>query len=410
MRDHDDAPIVWRYDKGTVESGGDLLSGVSLPAAVIREPALRHNLLWMQRFADAHGAHLAPHGKTTMAPALFRRQLEAGAWGITLATAPQCRAAFAHGVQRLLMANQLVGMANMAIVAELIAAGADYYCLVDSIENVRQLGAFFAARDLRLQVLIELGVEGGRCGCRDQLQLEALVEAIAGEPALALVGIEGYEGVIAGDDEVASVRAYGERLVETVRALRASGVLSCEAPIVTASGSKWFDLIAEAFDNAELREHYTPVLRPGCYVVHDHKLYAGAMADVKARHPQLQGELQSALEVYAHVQSLPEPGLAIVALGKRDIGHEPDLPLPLRLYPLFSRPEAATLPLDVSNWHARHIMDQHLFLEIPQQAALAVGDVIAFGTSHPCLTFDKWRQLLLMDDSLKVIEVMPTFF
>ncbi|WP_346300876.1 alanine racemase [Halomonas sp. BM-2019] len=313
------------------------------------------------------------------------------------------------------MANQLVGEANMAIVAELIEGGADYYCVVDGAENVRQLGRFFAARGLELQVLIELGVSGGRCGCRDAAQVEALVAAIAEQPALRLVGIEGYEGMIAGGDEVAAVRAYGERLVETVRALQASGVLACEAPIVTASGSKWFDLIAEAFDQAELREHYTPVLRPGCYVVHDHRLYAGAMAEVKARQPRLEGELRPALEVFAHVQSLPEPGLAVVALGKRDIGHEPDLPLPLRLYPLVSQPGAASTPVDVTAWRTTHIMDQHVFLAIPHDAemdsaGIAVGDVIAFGTSHPCLTFDKWRRLLLVDEALRVQESLATCF
>lgn len=397
-------------DKGTMETGPELLAGVSLPAAVIHETALAHNLAWMQRFADDHGARLAPHGKTTMTPAVFRRQLEAGAWGITLATAPQCRTAFAHGVGRLLMANQLVGEANMAIVAGLIEQGAEFYCVVDGVENVAQLGRFFAARGLELQVLIELGVPGGRCGCRDADQVDALVAAIAEQPALRLMGIEGYEGMIAGGDEVAAVRAYGERLVATVRMLHASGVLESEAPIVTASGSKWFDLIAEAFDEAELRESYTPVLRPGCYVVHDHKLYADAMAEVKTRRPHLQDELRPALEVFAHVQSLPEPGLAVIALGKRDIGHEPDLPLPLRLYPLVSQPAAARAPADISAWRTTHIMDQHVFLAIPQDAEIAVGDVIAFGTSHPCLTFDKWCQLLLVDETLMVKESLATCF
>lgn len=397
-------------DKGTPQAGTSLLADVSLPAAAIFEAPLAHNLAWMQRFADAHGAHLAPHGKTTMTPALFTRQLEAGAWGITLATAVQCRAAFAAGVERLLLANQLVGEPNMAIVAELIDAGAEFYCVVDGADNVAALGRYFAARGQRLNVLIELGVPGGRCGCRDADQVEALLAAIAEQPALALVGIEGYEGMITGGNEVAAVRIYGERLVETVKALRASGVLRREAPIVTASGSKWFDLIAEAFDKAELREGYTPVLRPGCYVVHDHRLYAGAMADVKARQPQLEGELKPALEVFAHVQSLPEPGLAIVALGKRDIGHEPDLPLPLRRYALASNPEGGREPVDVSGWQTTHIMDQHTFLKIPEDAPIAVGDVIAFGTSHPCLTFDKWRRVCRVDAALNVIEEMPTCF
>ncbi|WP_148252456.1 amino acid deaminase [Aidingimonas lacisalsi] len=401
-------PAQWEIEKGVpIVQPAHLLHDVPLPAAAIFEAPLAYNLAWMQRFADAHGAKLAPHGKTTMAPALFKRQIEAGAWGITLATAVQSVAAHAHGIARVLMANQLVGRPNMTLVADAIERGLEYYCVVDDVDNVRDLGGYFAERGLTLNVLIELGIDGGRCGCRNVEQVEMLVAAIREEPALALAGIEGYEGMIAGSNEVAAVRAYGERLVETVRTLHASGVLKRETPIVTASGSKWFDLIAEAFDKAELREHYTPVLRPGCYVVHDHKLYAGAMSDVKARHPRLEGELQPALEVFAHVQSLPEPGLAIVALGKRDIGHEPDLPLPLRRYP---RSAERSVSVDVSGWRTTHIMDQHTFLAIPHNADIAVGDVLAFGTSHPCLTFDKWRRMLCVDETLEVTEVMTTHF
>ena len=86
---------------------------VSLPAAVLYADRIEHNLKWMQAFVAEYGVKLAPHGKTTMAPQLFRRQLEAGAWGITLATAHQVRAAYRGGVHRVLIANQLVGKRNM---------------------------------------------------------------------------------------------------------------------------------------------------------------------------------------------------------------------------------------------------------------------------------------------------------
>ena len=400
--------VIPAKQKGTPRSTpAQLLADVPLPAAAILETPLAHNLAWMQRFADDHGAKLAPHGKTTMAPKLFQRQIEAGAWGITLATAVQTAAAHAHGIARVLMVNQLVGRPNMALVADAIEAGLEYYCVVDGADNVRDLGAFFADRNLTLNVLIELGIDGGRCGCRTASQVDALVAAIAAEPALALVGIEGYEGMIGGDDEIAAVRAYGERLVDTVKTLRASGALQREAPIVTASGSKWFDLIAEAFDRAELREHYTPVLRPGCYVVHDHKLYAGAMDAIKARDPALEGELKPALEVFAHVQSLPEPGLAIIALGKRDIGF--DLaPEVLRRY---REGGQASELLSVEGWQVVKQMDQHTFIQLPDSARdVRIGDVLAFGASHPCMTFDKWRQLHLIDDALRVVDTWATRF
>lgn len=391
-------------DKGSPIGGTSLLRDVSLPAAAIFERPLDHNIRWMQAFAERHGAKLAPHGKTTMTPAIFRRQLAAGAWGITLATAVQCATAFAHGVPRLLLANQLIGEPNMALIADLIAAGADIHCVVDSAANVTALDDFFAARGLTLQVMVELGVPGGRCGVRDDEALAALVDRIAQAPALALTGIEGYEGMIGGAHAEADVRAYGERLVATVRLLHESGALTRAAPIVTASGSKWFDLIAEAFDRADLRDHYTPILRPGCYVAHDHRLYRKAMADVKARQPELEGELQPALAVFAQVQSLPEPGMAIVALGKRDISSDPDLPIPLARH----RPGVPATPVD--GWQVYDIMDQHTFVRIPADADIEIGDVLSFGASHPCLTFDKWRRILRVNDALDVLEILPTCF
>nr|WP_290695484.1 amino acid deaminase [Halomonas sp. UBA3074] len=394
-------------NKGGVEISSSLLSGVSLPAAVVHEAALAHNLVWMQRFADAHGAQLAPHGKTTMTPALFQRQLQAGAWGITLATAPQCRAAFAKGVTRLLMANQLVGQANMAIIASLVEQGASFYCVVDSQENVRQLGRFFAERGLTLSVLIEVGVTGGRCGCRTQQQILSLAETIADAPALLLAGLEGYEGVVHGDNPEAGIRAYAQYLVEVAVALEAAGRFAEDKPIVTASGSAWYDVIAEAFDGAPLQGSFTPVLRPGCYVVHDHGLYREAQTAVLNRRPDLHQGLEPALEVFAQVQSLPEPGLAIVALGKRDIGHD-QLPIALRRYREAGTPAQR---LSVAGWEVTHIMDQHTFVRLSDDAHdVKIGDIVAFGASHPCLTFDKWRQLLLVDDALNVKEHMATCF
>jgi D-serine deaminase-like pyridoxal phosphate-dependent protein len=391
-------------EKGQPLVGGSLLENVSLPAAVIFDTALANNIAWMQRFADEHGAKLAPHGKTTMTPALFRRQLDAGAWGITLATAVQCAAAFDHGVTRLLMANQLVGTPNMAIVADLVGRGADYYCLVDSVANVEALGTYFGERGLTLQVLIELGVHGGRCGVRDEAELGTVVNAIAVTPALVLCGVEGYEGLISGEQAIDEIRAYGQRLVDTVHVIANSGAFGNRQPIITAAGSQWFDLIAEAFDETDLRNHCMPVLRPGCYVVHDHHSYRDAMAQVKARHPELEGELAPALTVFAHVQSLPEPGMAVVAMGKRDISCDPDLPIPLQLH----RP--GELPRSLQTCTVRKVMDQHAMLLIPEHIDLRIGDIVSFGASHPCLTFDKWRQVLLVDDALQVLEVMPTWF
>ena len=108
---------------------------------------------------EAYRVKLAPHGKTTMSPALFQRQIDGGAWGITLANAPQVQAAHNHGIRRVLMANQLVGRANMAIIARILRQDPDftYFCIIDSPANAAHLGAYFGEQGLTLPVLIELG-------------------------------------------------------------------------------------------------------------------------------------------------------------------------------------------------------------------------------------------------------------
>jgi D-serine dehydratase len=84
------------------------------PVAVLKESALAHNLRWMADFTRDAGVLIAPHGKTTMAPQLFARQLEAGAWGITFATMQQVSLGVAAGIRRIILANQLIGREDIA--------------------------------------------------------------------------------------------------------------------------------------------------------------------------------------------------------------------------------------------------------------------------------------------------------
>ena len=399
-------------EKGAAQPGAHLLRDVSLPALVLHREALEHNIRWMQAFVSNSGAELAPHGKTSMTPALFRRQLEAGAWGITLATAVQTRAAYAHGVRRVLMANQLVGTPNMALIAELLADGHfDFYCMVDHPDNVADLGAFFASRGVRLKVMIEYGVVGGRCGCRSEQEVLELARAIQAQPALALCGIEGYEGVIHGDQAISGIRAFAASLVRLAVDLQDDGLFAIDQPIITASGSAWYDLIAESFEAQNAQGRFLSVLRPGSYVAHDHGIYKDAQCCVLDRRSDLHEGLRPALEVWAHVQSLPEPGLAVIALGKRDVAYDAGLPLPLRRYRVGGDASAdASAGDDMSACKVTAVMDQHAFLTVAPGVELRVGDIMSFGTSHPCLTFDKWRVGLLVDEHLQVIESLETCF
>ena len=383
---------------------------VSLPAAVLYADRVEHNLKWMQAFVAEYGVKLAPHGKTTMAPQLFRRQLETGAWGITLATAHQVRAAYHGGVSRILMANQLVGRRNMLMVAELLSdPNFEFFCLVDSVEGVEHLGEFFTSVKKPLQVLLELGVPGGRTGVRDEAQRNAVLEAIARYPdVLKLAGVELYEGVLKEEHEV---REFLQSAVALTRALVDEGRFARTPAVLSGAGSAWYDVVAEEFVKASETGKVEVVLRPGCYLTHDVGIYRKAQTDIFARNPvaKKMGEgLLPALQLWAYVQSIPEPDRAIIGLGKRDSAFDAGMPEPARHY----RP-GNEAPRDIAaseGWEIFGLMDQHAYLRNPAGADLKVGDMIAFDISHPCLTFDKWRQVLVVDPAYRVTEVIETFF
>lgn len=391
------------------ELGWNLLhEDLSLPVAVLDSEKIKHNLEWMQQFIDAYGVRLAPHGKTTMAPKLFDLQMSHGAWGITLATAHQTFVAWQHGIRRVLMANQLVGRQNMALIAHMLEDPKfEFFCLVDSADCVHQLGAFFSRRGQRVHVLLEIGVPGGRAGVRNEEQLQAVLEAVsASNGSVVLDGVELYEGIL--DDESA-IRAFLERAAAITARLTAERRFDRKPPILSGAGSAWFDVVAEVFRGAHFPQPVEIVLRPGCYLTHDAGFYREAHARILERNPvarQIIEGLRPALQVWAYVQSVPEETRAIVGMGKRDASFDLGLPMPaVHFRPGETRPKPAP-----SHWKLTKLMDQHAYLEIARDDDVRVGDMIAFDISHPCLTFDRWRTIPMIDGEYRVIDVVQTFF
>lgn len=382
-----------------------LAEEVCLPAALLKKTALENNIAWMQRYADARGVSLAPHGKTTMTPWIFQAQQRAGAWGIGVGSAWQASAAMASGIQRVLMVNQLVGRANMQAVSRLKAhyRAAEFICCIDSLANARALSAFFSERQQTLDVLIEQGVAGGRCGCRSVEDALALAQAAAELPGLRLRGLELYEGVLHGDDPQPQVEAL----------LRQAADLACRMEhlvegefVLTGAGTVWYDVVCNIWLAAKKPARCRIVIRPGCYITHDRGIYDIAQKALVARDPiacDLGGDLTSALELMAMVQSVPEADRAVVNFGKRDCAFDAGLPQPVARYRNGAQ-------LSAEGIESVGIMDQHCMLRLAPGSDVQVGDILVFGTSHPCLTFDKWKTLLLVDEQYNVLEELDTLF
>ncbi|RKT56641.1 D-serine deaminase-like pyridoxal phosphate-dependent protein [Saccharothrix australiensis] len=370
------------------------------PLVVLDAAALEHNLTTMSEWCAAHGVLLAPHGKTTMAPQLFARQLAHGAWGITAANTSQLRVYRAFGVRRVLLANQLVDPAGLAWVAAELAADPsfEFTCWADSVAGVRRMTEALGTPARPVDVLVELGAPGGRTGARDQDTAAEVARAVADSPALRLAGVAGYEGALAHDASPAALSAV-DGYLRDLRAFttRVHDLVEVAEPIVTAGGSAYFDQVA-----AVLTEPWPfpvrPVLRSGAYVTHDDGFYRGISPFGRgAGQP-----FRSALRAWAQVTSRPEPGLALLTLGKRDASFDEGLPEPqvVRGRDGVERPLAATVTA---------LNDQHAFLALPADSTVEVGDWVGLGLSHPCTVFDKW-QLLPVVDGTTVVDLVRTYF
>lgn len=378
------------------------------PFAVLDDAAVEHNVQTMATWCREHRVELAPHGKTTMTPALFHRQLAAGATAITAATPAQVRVMREHGVGAIQMAAQLVQPRAASWVAEQLAGDASFSFTswVDSVAGVDVLETAGAAAGATFDVLLEVGVAGGRTGgrtgCRTAEQRAAVLDAVRQSPHVRLGGVSGYEGTAAGDRETASlttVRAY-------LRQLRAAADEVADevvGPIVlSAGGSMFFDLVAEELVPGWPDGAARVVVRSGCYVTHDHGRYHH---NSPLDRPATTSGLRPALTVWGTVLSRPEPDRAFLDVGRRDISFDQELPMPLRRLPA-----GADAAHELTGASVTALNDQHAYVALPAELPLDVGDRVELGISHPCTTFDKWRRIPLVDGDGVVLDVLDTYF
>ena len=416
-------PELWGRTPAEIPELRVPLSRVPTPLLTLSAPAVRHNVTTLARWCVERGLDLAPHGKTTMAPRLWADQLSAGAWAITLANLPQLAVARAYGVSRVLIANAIISPLSLRWIADQLAAdrGSQVITWAHDLRTVTLMEEALAAHAPSLggayrpvDVLVEVGGRGGRTGARDIPAAIEIARAVAAAPHLRLAGVGGYEAAIAADSDatsLAAVRAFLESLREVHRLIVAAGWYPTDiVPIVTAGGSAYFDDVAEVL-GALLADGTRLVLRSGAYLTHDdgHYRHLSPLGE----HPRTSGAgLVSALHGWVRVSSQPEPGLALVDGGKRDLPYDLGLPEVQLRRP--RDPEASPEPL--SGLTVTALNDQHGFVRWDPQlpAPIMIGDELRLGVSHPCTAFDKWKVIPVIDDpdaaDPMVVDVVRTFF
>jgi D-serine deaminase-like pyridoxal phosphate-dependent protein len=391
------------------ELGWNALSDLETPVMLLHQEAVDHNLATMARYVDDAGVLLAPHSKTSLSRALVERQLTAGAWGMTAATVGQVRALHSWGVRRILLANVLVDPAAIDWVARTLLAEpseTEFWCYVDSPAGVALLERALTGARARepLNVLLELGYAGGRTGARTPELALAAARAAHESSRLRLSGVAGYEGLMHHEPDGASpagLRPFLDELGATAETLVEHGLLEDPQPLVTAGGSSYFDVVCERLGPSRLGSPFRMVLRSGCYVTHDHGMYHRT-SPLDGRAPAADApRFRPALELVAHVLSTPEPGLAIVGFGRRDVPTDDQLPVLLGRYDdgvLSPYPPVVVAKLN----------DQHAYLRGIEELGLAPGDLLSFGISHPCGAFDRWAALPVVDGEHRVVGVVTT--
>ncbi|WP_166350869.1 alanine racemase [Phytoactinopolyspora limicola] len=386
-------------------AGWQLQADFSTPIAALKESALTHNLDRMRAYCAENGVLHAPHGKTAMSPELITRQLEHGAWGITVATTWQAQVVHSFGVRRIMVANQCLDPVGLRWIAEAMRdePETDVLVFADSAAAVELMRKIL--RDVpdapSLPVLVEIGAQAGRAGARGVESAVDVGHAIAQAPELTLAGVAGFEGAVADrrdSDGLAAVTAFLGEIRQTAEVLAAGGAFPDDRNMVlSAGGSMFFDLVVEEL--VPFRGCPADVvIRSGCYVTHDHALYQ-ANSPLAGDPP----DLLPAMEVWTRVLSIPEDGLAIIDAGRRDISNDAGNPVVLGRWRGDRVEELPGVTLLRFN-------DQHGFVHVPETGLLSVGDLVALGISHPCTTFDKWRAIPVVNDGYAVVDAVSTYF
>ncbi|MFE1903500.1 alanine racemase [Streptomyces gardneri] len=383
--------------------------GFTTPVLALSAESVEHNLRLLEVYAERHGLAFAPHGKTSMAPRLFDRQLEHGAWGITAAMPHQARVYRVHGVSRIFLANELVDAVALRWLAAELDADPDFrfVCYVDSVRGVElmdeALRAAGAARPV--DVVVELGAGAtGRTGVRTEAECAAVADAVAAVPTLRLVGVAGYEGTMPGADGE-RVREWLHRLVGLAADFDKAGRFdpAIGEIVISAGGSEWFDAVADVF--AEIPGLSLPVLkllRSGAYVSHDDGQYREKTPFNRV--PE-EGALQPAFRLWSQVVSRPTPEQAFTNAGKRDAAHDLHLPEAQVVRDARTGEVRAAEGVTVTG-----LSDQHAWLRTAPEADVEVGDWVGMGLSHPCTSFDKWQLIPLVEADGTVVDYIRTFF
>lgn len=168
------------------------LREIDTPALLLDLNVMERNLAKMARFFNNGTTRLRPHYKNHKCPALARRQMDAGALGMTCATLSEAEVLVSNGITNILISSELAGERKIERFVEM-ARQADVKAVVDNSKAVAAIGAARRAKRCGLSVLVNVNVGQNRTGVKPGEPVLGLARQVLAE-GLSFRGLMGYEG------------------------------------------------------------------------------------------------------------------------------------------------------------------------------------------------------------------------
>ena len=169
------------------------IEDLDTPCLLLDLDVVESNIARMATFIAGRSAAIRPHFKTPKTPEVARRQLAAGAIGITVAKLGEAEVLADAGLGPILMANQVVGRVKIDRLMALLARGVDITVAVESEFNIQQLADGAKRSGQTPAAIIEVDSGMHRCGTTETAQTIALARALEAA-GIRYRGIMGYEG------------------------------------------------------------------------------------------------------------------------------------------------------------------------------------------------------------------------
>lgn len=237
------------------------LAELDTPAALVDTARMDRNIGRMQRRMNHLGVAFRPHVKTSKCPAVVRRQLAAGARGITVSTLKEADAFFAEGVTDILYA---VGVApgKLSHALALRRHGCDLKIITDNVATARAIAAFGGQHREAFDVWIEIDSDGHRSGIAPEDPMLLDVARALHDGGVRVGGVMAHAGSSYEHDDRATLVGIAEQeRAATVRAAQRLRDAGIACPHVSV-GSTPTALSAERLDGVT-------EVRAGVYVFFD---------------------------------------------------------------------------------------------------------------------------------------------